>query len=102
MVWIPENIAGRKYGTLTVLYKSNRKKHTSSLWMCRCDCGNEIYRLACELKDIKLINSCAECKPKQDKRLISSARGLTRSPPSATLHALVHLDQFYTNPVTPE
>lgn len=33
------NLAGRKYGRLTVLYKmpTNREK---AMWLCRCECGN--------------------------------------------------------------
>jgi len=46
------NIAGQRFGRLTVLYPtSKRDRKGSVVWHCRCDCGNEIDvaqgRLAC-------------------------------------------------------
>lgn len=31
---------GKKYGRLTVIEKLNRKEFTTSVYLCRCDCGN--------------------------------------------------------------
>jgi hypothetical protein len=33
---------GHKYGKLTVLKHHGGGKHTSSLWLCQCECGNTI------------------------------------------------------------
>ena len=39
-----ENLTGKKYGSLTVLYRAKiiNKKNKSAYWKCKCDCGNEI------------------------------------------------------------
>ena len=35
------NLAGKKFGHLTVLYESpQRDSHGSVMWVCECDCGN--------------------------------------------------------------
>lgn len=34
---------GKKYGRLTVLAKTSRRKGTSYYYQCRCDCGKECY-----------------------------------------------------------
>ena len=49
-----KNIAGNKYGMLTVLKqvgftKQNVHGSRSALWLCRCDCGNECIRPTNEL-----------------------------------------------------
>ena len=37
------DLTGMKFGKLTVLKKSeNRAKDRNPLWLCRCDCGNEV------------------------------------------------------------
>lgn len=38
-----EDLAGRRFGRLTVLYTTGEKNEKSSLlWHCRCDCGTEL------------------------------------------------------------
>ena len=38
-----KNLTGMRFGRLTVLGKSgNRAKDRNPLWLCRCDCGNEV------------------------------------------------------------
>lgn len=44
------DITGRKYGRLTVL-RENGKQRGNILWLCRCDCGNEINAIAYNLKN---------------------------------------------------
>jgi hypothetical protein len=36
------DITGHRYARLTVIQKLNRDKRGYFLWLCRCDCGNEI------------------------------------------------------------
>lgn len=31
---------GKKYGKLTVIKKLDRKEHQTTVYLCRCDCGN--------------------------------------------------------------
>lgn len=40
----PKDIAGMKFGRLTAIKKVGTKgngKGSKSIWLCRCDCGNE-------------------------------------------------------------
>lgn len=36
------DISGEKFGKLSVVRKVESQKGTNALWLCRCDCGNEI------------------------------------------------------------
>jgi len=36
------DLAGKKYGRLTILEKSEPGPHGASKWKCRCDCGKEV------------------------------------------------------------
>lgn len=38
----PKNIIGNKYGRLTVLGDTGKRYHTTVIWRCKCDCGNDI------------------------------------------------------------
>lgn len=35
-------LAGQKFGRLTVIERHGTHKHGFAIWLCRCDCGNEI------------------------------------------------------------
>jgi len=39
---ISQDIAGRKYGRLTVLHRSLAVSGDTTRWYCRCDCGHFI------------------------------------------------------------
>lgn len=45
-----ENLIGQKFGRLTVLELTDKKKAKHWLWKCKCDCGNICYVLASNLK----------------------------------------------------
>ena len=36
------NLRGQPFGKLTVLRENGRDKHNNVLWLCRCECGNEV------------------------------------------------------------
>lgn len=36
------NLVGQRYTRLTVVRENGRNKHGSVLWLCECDCGNQI------------------------------------------------------------
>ena len=36
-----EDISGKRFGKLVVLYPTNRKSVRIRYWMCQCDCGNK-------------------------------------------------------------
>lgn len=44
------DLTGNRYGRLTVL-KENGKRGKNILWLCRCDCGNEINAIPYNLKN---------------------------------------------------
>lgn len=44
------DLAGRKFGFLTVIEKSPKKSKSGSVWNCLCDCGNIIDVTAVNLK----------------------------------------------------
>ena len=35
----PRNLAGQKFGKLTVLYPTEERRRKSAVWHCQCDCG---------------------------------------------------------------
>jgi len=43
------DLAGQKFGRLTVLYRAGRSRNGSIIWRCRCDCGQEIESRAAVL-----------------------------------------------------
>lgn len=36
------DLTGKKFGRLTVLGKTDIKKQNRTVWLCKCDCGNEV------------------------------------------------------------
>lgn len=56
MAWIKEDLTGKVYSDLTVLYRANK----GSQWTCRCKCGVEITLAACKL--ISRNNKSCGCK----------------------------------------
>lgn len=56
----PKNIRGQRFGKLTALYPTGKRKNTTVVWRCQCDCG--------ALVDVKLnhltsghTSSCQTC-----------------------------------------
>lgn len=37
----PLNLSGQRFGSLTVIKRAGSDKKGQSMWLCRCDCGNE-------------------------------------------------------------
>lgn len=64
-----KNIAGHKYGRLTVTRKFKQKERGILYWLCRCDCGNEKW-----VNGIKLraggVRSCG-CLNKEHMRKVA-------------------------------
>ena len=36
------DITGRRFGRLTALYRDGWSNSWHAMWVCRCDCGNEV------------------------------------------------------------
>lgn len=41
VTWTTVDITGLRSGRLTVVERAGRNKHGASMWLCKCDCGNE-------------------------------------------------------------
>lgn len=44
------NLAGQRYGRLIIISCVGRDKHGNSIWLCKCDCGNEKVIAAYQMK----------------------------------------------------
>lgn len=54
---VPEDLTGRRYGSLTVLELSGeRKKNGAVVWKCRCDCGQETFVSSGNLKQGRTVS----------------------------------------------
>lgn len=58
-----KDLTGQRFGKLTVIERcgSTNSKHKVALWLCKCDCGNEVKRTGSHLKS-NYINSCGSCR----------------------------------------
>ena len=54
---IQEDFTGKRFGSLTVVGKSEQTRRNSSLWECRCDCGNTILLEPYKVRK-ELVSSC--------------------------------------------
>lgn len=59
----PQDITGKKYGSLTVISYAGSRNGRGSLWLCQCDCGNKITVRGDHLKTGKT-TSCGCVKDK--------------------------------------
>lgn len=61
------DLTGKKFGRLTVIERTDKKKNKDILWKCKCDCGNE-----CEVRGFFLrsgqTKSCGCLKKETDKQ----------------------------------
>ena len=46
----PLDLTGKKFNRLTALKRVENNKHGQAVWLCKCNCGNEIKVVASELK----------------------------------------------------
>ena len=40
------DLAGKKFGRLTVIKRNGRNKYRAIKWLCKCECGNIVTVLA--------------------------------------------------------
>lgn len=43
------HLVGNRYGHLSVIREEGRNKHGEVMWLCKCDCGNEMLAKSCNL-----------------------------------------------------
>ena len=58
-----QDIIGKKFGTLTVLEYKGTNDYQQNMFLCRCDCGNEILRRYSSIIKTKS-SSCHNCRSK--------------------------------------
>lgn len=59
------DIRGKRYGKVVVIEFSKVDKYFSSVWMCKCDCGN-VLEISLNRLNTKWVTSCG-CTPMQRK-----------------------------------
>lgn len=57
-------LSGKRYGKLTVLEKTDKRKNGCIVWHCRCDCGNTVELSSRELKEGVTTSCGCESRPK--------------------------------------
>lgn len=77
MSWA-QDITGERYGKLVALKCVGINVHKRRIWLCRCDCGNEVNVLANSLKTGRTI-SCG-CFIKQKNKETFIKHGKVKTP----------------------
>lgn len=44
------DITGERFGRLIAIRRAGKDKRNNALWLCRCDCGNDVIRATSELR----------------------------------------------------
>lgn len=80
-----KDITGEKFGKLIVLRKHGytNGKRKSILWLCKCDCGNEVLRTSSHLKQ-NYVSTCGKCNLINDSDYIGKKFGYWTIIDSAT------------------
>lgn len=73
IMWMRKRVdlAGKKFGKLTVIEPTDQRKGSNVVWICKCDCGNTCYVSAHDLKHGN-VKSCGCLKPGR-KSIVSDA-----------------------------
>lgn len=71
-----KDLTGQRFGMLTVLGPTEKRKYGDTVWECKCDCGNVIERATRLLKASK----CASCGCWRKSGRAGSPNKRTRSP----------------------
>ncbi len=69
-----KDLTGQKFGRLTAVKRLDEKDGTRFLWLCRCECGNEVKASVSALTSGQVI-SCGCVKKETAKRAIKDIRG---------------------------
>jgi hypothetical protein len=72
-----KDITGEKFGKLTVLKRDGytNGKRKSILWLCKCDCGNEVKRTSAHLKQNNASSTCGKCRLINDSDYLGKTFG---------------------------
>lgn len=97
------NIAGQRFGKITVLQPTERRSSTSVVWECICDCGNLVYATGPNLRAGRT-KSCGKCDKFIDIKNMRSGKLVAIKPTEQRLKGSViwecHCDCGNTHYVT--
>jgi AP2 domain. len=65
------NIKNQKFGELTALRPTTKRKGGAVIWECKCVCGNIVYRSLPQLKNMNNRNLHCGCKNNETEKLKS-------------------------------
>lgn len=71
------NLIGQRFGRLTVIERAENNKRGNTMWLCRCDCGNNTIVIGSDLKN-HTTQSCG-CLHNDLLRKASTKHGQSRS-----------------------
>ena len=88
--------AGDRYGNLVVLAQAGTNAHKQALWLCRCDCGNEVVKSV-----VFFNNGGQQCTKQCPLGVHVKHGGATKRKKSKEYSAWVDMKQRCLNPNTP-
>jgi len=62
------DLIGQRFGMVTVIEKLGQSKHRTMMWLCSCDCGNQIKAQTSDLRKGK-VRSCG-CRHYKDRQTL--------------------------------
>lgn len=73
------DLTGKRFGRLAVIRENGRSKLGRVLWLCKCDCGNEITLSSNRLLQKEGTKSCG-CLRRETSAKKATKHGLSKSP----------------------
>ena len=71
------DLAGKRFGMLTVLSVSHRNKHRDYFWRCQCDCGTVKVLKADDFKKATRSCGCLQLSLTRDDRILDEQLFMT-------------------------
>ena len=78
---------GNRYGRLIVLNRAGMSKHGFAMWLCRCDCGNEVTIRGSSLRNGSTPTKSCGCLRNERIKTYNESRKLSNK--VATLNRLI-------------
>lgn len=84
------DLAGQRFGKLTVLCLAGTKYKGRVQWLCRCDCGTEVVK---QLGNVKRSVACRKCNI-EAMRIRATTHGKSNMPEYNIWHAMIERCTF--------
>lgn len=81
-----QDLTGQKFNKLTILSHAGKNKTGQSLWLCRCECGNEKIVSAHHMK-ASTVKSCGCLLKSENRSNCATRHGGTDTPEWTSFHA---------------